>query len=80
MKLNRLKAVSENISGCTIELFSNTRIIVTDCKCVVDYSKEYMVLNLGDLNLKIVGENLVVDSFAFGQTDIKGNIKKLEFI
>ena len=80
MQLNRLKAVRENTLSCTIELFSNSRVIITDCKCVVDYSKEYMVLNLGDLNLKITGENLVADSFVFGQTDIKGNIKKLEFI
>ncbi len=80
MKLKGLKAVSESISSCTIELFSNSRVIVTDCKCVVDYSKEYIVLNLGDLNVKITGEGLVADSFVFGQTDIKGNIKKIEFI
>lgn len=80
MKINRLKSVSENINSCAIELFSNTRVIVTDCKCVVDYSEEYIVLNLGDLNLKITGDNLVADSFVFGQTDIKGNIRKLEFI
>ncbi len=80
MKLNRIRAVSENINSCTIELFSDTRVIITDCKCVVDYSKEHMVLNLGDLNVKITGENLVADSFVFGQTDIKGKIKKLEFI
>ncbi len=80
MKFNRLKTINENINSCAIELFSNNRVIVTDCKCVVDYSSEYIVLNLGDLNLKISGENLVADSFVFGQTDIKGNIKKLEFI
>lgn len=80
MKFNRFKAVTENINSCAIELFSNNRVIVTDCKCVVDYSKEYIVLNLGELNLKITGENLVADSFSFGQTDIKGNIRKLEFV
>ncbi len=80
MKINRFKSVSENINSCTIELFSNSRVIVTDCKCVVDYSNEYIVLNLGTLNLKITGRNLVADSFSFGQTDIKGNIEKLEFI
>jgi hypothetical protein len=80
MKINRFRSVSENITACTIELFSNSRVIVTDCKCVVDYSGEYIVLNLGNLNLKITGENLVADSFSFGQTDIKGKIEKLEFI
>ena len=80
MKFNRLKTMSESINSCTIELFSNNRVIITDCKCVVDYSKEHIVLNLGDLNLKITGEDLITDSFVFGQTDIKGNIMKLEFI
>ena len=80
MNLKGLKAVKDNINSCTVELFSNTRVIVTDCKCVVDYSKEYIVLNLGEMNLRITGEGLVADSFSFGQTDMKGDIKKLEFI
>ncbi len=80
MNLKGLKAMRDNINNCTIELFSNSRVIVTDCKGVVDYSKEYIVLNIGEMNLRITGESLVADSFVFGQTDIKGNIKKLEFI
>ncbi|MBQ8183876.1 MAG: YabP/YqfC family sporulation protein [Clostridia bacterium] len=80
MKRNPLKNVSENINNCAIELFADSRVIVTDCKCVIDYSDEHIVLNLGRLNLKITGKNLVADSFVFGQTDIKGKIEKLEFV
>ena len=46
----------------------------------MDYSKDCIVLDLGELNLRIKGENLVADSFVFGQTDISGQIISLEFI
>ena len=80
MKLNGLKNIKEDLNNCAIELYSNKRVIVLDCKCVVDYSKECIVLDLGKINLKIKGENLVADSFVFGQTDISGHILSLEFI
>ena len=50
-----------------------------DCKCVLDYSKDSITLDLGNLCLKINGENLIADSFVFGQTDITGEIRSLEF-
>ncbi len=80
MKLNPLKGVKEDLNNCAIELYGNKRVIVLDCKCVVDYSRDHIVLNLGDLNLKISGNNLVADSFVFGQTDVKGEIISLEFV
>ena len=80
MKLSGLKNIKEDLNNCAIELYSNKRIIVLDCKCVVDYSKDCIVLDLGELNLRIKGENLVADSFVFGQTDISGQILSLEFI
>lgn len=80
MKFKALKNAKENIESCAIELYGNKRIIVLDCKCVVDYSQEHIVLNLGELNLKITGKNLVADSFVFGQTDINGEISGVEFV
>lgn len=80
MKLKRLRNFTEDLDNSTIELYGNKRLIVLDCKCVVDYSRDYIVLNLGDLNLKICGKNLVADSFVFGQTDITGEIVSLEFV
>lgn len=80
MKFNGLKNIKEDINNCAIELYSNRRIIILDCKCVVDYSKDCIVLDLGDMSLRIKGKNLVADSFVFGQTDISGEIISLEFI
>ena len=73
------KNMKESTESAGIELFGNRRAIVFDCKCVVDYSEEYIVLNLGKLNLKIKGAGLVLSSFSFGQTDITGDIVSLEF-
>ncbi len=80
MKLKSLKSVKEDMENCAIELYGNKRIIVLDCKCVVDYSQDSIVLDLGGLNLKISGKNLVADSFVYGQTDINGEIASLEFV
>lgn len=80
MKFKGIKNVREDMEQCAIELYGNRRIIVLDCKCVVDYSQDYIVLNLGELNLKITGKNLVADSFVFGQTDINGEIESVEFV
>lgn len=80
MNLKKIKNVAEDMQSCAIELYGNKRLIVLDCKCVVDYSQDHIVLNLGDLNLKITGENLVADSFVYGQTDINGEIISLEFV
>lgn len=73
------KNMKESTEGAGIELFGNRRAIVFDCQCVVDYSEEYIVLNLGKLNLKIRGVGLILSSFSFGQTDITGDIVSLEF-
>lgn len=80
MKFNSIKKLGENINASAIELYSDGRVIVMDCKSVVDYSEDCIVLNIGDKNLRIKGEKLVADSFSFGQTDIKGKIISLEFI
>ncbi len=80
MKLKKIKSVTEDLENCAIELYGNKRLIILDCKCVVDYSQDHIVLNLGELNLKISGKNLVADSFVYGQTDINGEIVSLEFV
>lgn len=80
MKLKSIKSVKEDFENCAIELYGNKRLIVLDCKCVVDYSQDSIVLNLGELNLKIRGKNLEADSFVYGQTDISGEIESLEFV
>lgn len=79
MSFNPLKNLAESTQTCGIELFGNKRVLVFDCKCVVDYCEDYIVLNLGNLYLKIRGAELVLSSFSYGQTDITGEIVSLEF-
>lgn len=79
MGFNPLKSFSENTENAGIELFGNKRMIVFDCKCVVDFSEEFIVLNLGNLNMKIRGDNLAISTFSYGQTDICGEIVSIEF-
>ena len=79
MGFNPLKNISEDTENAGIELFGNKRMIVLDCKYVVDFSEEIIVLNLGNLNMKIRGDNLVISTFSYGQTDICGEIVSIEF-
>ncbi len=62
-----------------IEMYSDREIIVDGCKCVVDYGSDFIKLGLKNKNLKIRGDELVIDSFVFEQVDIHGKIVSLEF-
>lgn len=76
---NPLKSISESTDNAAIELFGNKRMIVLDCQYVVDFSEERVVLNLGDMNMSVRGDNLMISSFCYGQTDICGEIVSIEF-
>lgn len=76
---NPLKNISENGENAGIELFGNKRMIVFDCKYVVDFSEGNVVLNIGKLNMKIRGDNLSISTFYYGQTDVSGEIVSIEF-
>ena len=76
---NPMKKFSESTENAGIELFGNKRMIVFDCKCVVDFSDDFIILNLGNLNMKIRGDNLVISTFCYGQTDISGEIVSIDF-
>ena len=80
MKTGKLKNFKEELNNSAIELYGNKRVIIFDCKSVIDYSDEIIILDLNTVKLKIKGENLTVDSFVFGQTDISGEICGLEFV
>ncbi len=79
MGFNPLKNIKENTEDAGIVLYGNKRMIVTDCQCVVDFSEDCIVLSLGELNMKIRGDNLVISTFAFGQTDVSGEFVSIEF-
>lgn len=76
---NLLKNVKEEGNNAGIEMYGNKRMIVFDCECVVDFSENCIVLCLGNLYMKIRGDNLVISTFAYGQTDITGDIVTIEF-
>ncbi len=80
MKNNPLKKIKEDFITPAIELYWDKRVIITDCESVVDYSCNAVVLCLGEKNIKVTGENLIVNSFCYGQTDITGKIISLEFV
>lgn len=79
MAFNPLKNIKEEGNNAGIEMYGNKRMIVFDCKSVVDFSESCIVLCLGDLNIKIRGDNLVMSTFYYGQTDISGEIVSVEF-
>ena len=76
---NPLKSISESTDNAGIEIFGNKRMIVLDCQYVVDFSEDRVVLNLGDMNMSVRGDNLMISSFCYGQTDICGEIVSIEF-
>ncbi len=76
---NPLKNIAEDTGNAGIELYGNKRMIVLDCECVVNFSEDCIVLNIGEMNVKIKGEGLVISSFSFGQTDVSGEIINIEF-
>lgn len=80
VKFSKLKNIELDSNGAIIELYSDKRVLIFDCKGVIDYNDESIVLDLGERKLKIIGKQLVVDSFVFDQTDIKGVITSLEFL
>lgn len=79
MGFNPLKNIVQDTEGAGVELFGNKRMIVSDCKCVADFSEDCIVLELGGMNMKIKGDALEISSFAFGQTDICGEFVSIEF-
>ena len=79
MGFNPIKNLIETVDTAGIEMYENKRMIVFDCKCVLDFSESCVVLCLGSINIKVRGDNLVLSTFAYGQTDITGDIVSIEF-
>ncbi len=80
MSFKAMKSIKEDFKNTPVELYGNKRVLIADCKSVIDYSENSIALDLGELKIKISGKKLVCDSFVYGQTDITGLIEKVEFI
>ena len=79
MGFNPIKSIKENQQNAVMELYGNNRIVVTDCRCVLDFAEDCIVLDLGNINAKIKGDSLVLSSFGYGLTDVSGDIVSIEF-
>lgn len=79
MGKNPFKNIIDEVKSSSIELSSNKRMVVTDCKYVADYSKERIVLNIGELDVEVTGEELVLSGFSYGETCIEGTIVSIGF-
>jgi sporulation protein YqfC len=77
MKFKSLK--EEGLNG-NIELYGNKQVIIEGAKGVVDYSEDFLKIDLGNICIKISGRNLVIESFIYEQIDLKGEIVALEFM
>ncbi len=69
----------ENVKGSVV-LYGNRQAIVEGCKGVVDYSEEFLKLDLGKLVLKINGRDLVIESYVYEELELKGEIVSVEFM
>ncbi len=79
MNINPFKNISDEVKSSCIEMSANKRMVITDCKYVADYSKEFIVLNIGSLNVKVRGAELILTGFSYGETCIEGEIISVEF-
>ena len=77
MKFKNLK--DDSVNG-NIELYGNKHIIIDGAKGVIDYSEDFLKIDLGNICLKISGRNLVIESFIYEQIDVKGEIVTVEFM
>ena len=77
MKFKNLK--DDSVNG-NIELYGNKQIIIDGAKGVIDYSEDFLKIDLGNICLKISGRNLVIESFIYEQIDVKGEIVTVEFM
>ena len=85
---NALSNIKRNIStlgsdmlpnGVRIETFSNKEAIVEGCKGILEYSDEYIKLNVGCGNVGFFGTGLYAHSFSDETLVIKGRIKNIEY-
>jgi sporulation protein YqfC len=76
----KIKSLKEDTLKGNIELYGNKQVIIEGAKGVVDYSEDFLKIDLGNICLKITGTNLVIESFIYEQVDVKGEIVALEFM
>ena len=62
------------------ELIGNCEATVDGCRCVVEYSDEKIIFNIGKGNIKFCGSELVITTLSGNIAAIKGIISSVEFV
>ncbi len=63
----------------TIEFHGESRVIIEGCMGILDYSDEYIAVNLGSKTVRFKGANMQMDTFFESQAVIKGNVISMDF-
>ena len=63
----------------SIEMKSNTEIIIEGCKGMIEYDTSQIAVNLGSMIVRIHGDNLEISNFSQLQVIIKGTIISMDF-
>ena len=65
--------------GAHIELFSNKSALIDGCAGVIEYTTEYVKLNIGKGTVSISGLDLQIVFFDAEQLSLSGKISNIEF-
>ncbi len=63
----------------SIEMHSNTEIVIEGCKGIVEYDTSIIALNLGKHIARFHGDSLEISNFSEQQAVIKGDIVSMDF-
>lgn len=70
---------SQMITGAHFEIFSNREIVLEGCRKILDYTNEYIKLQLEKGTVIICGQKLQIVNFEAENILIKGLISNIEF-
>lgn len=63
----------------SIEMKSNTEIIIEGCKGMVEYDTTQIAVNLGSMIVRIHGDSLEIGNFSEQQVTIRGTVISMDF-
>ncbi len=65
--------------GAHIELFSNKSALIDGCAGVIEYTSEFIKINIGKGTMSFTGNNMQIVYFDVEQLSIDGEILNIEF-
>ncbi len=67
------------ISGIRIEIRGQNRLMLQGCRKILKYSEQEMLLDLGNMRLRVCGERMWCTSFISGALGVGGCIHSVSF-